>query len=83
MSLSLKRLALSLTLLAIGGGAGLLGRYFPAEKGRFEQLTTVPVAVPPVSGRPFPSGETGGTTGATTAISLRQRWKSRTGGGAN
>jgi len=32
MSLSLKRLALSLTLLAIGGGAGLLGsRYFPAE----------------------------------------------------
>jgi len=55
MSLSLKRLALSLTLLAIGGGAGLLGsRYFPAEKGRFE-LTTVP-AVPPVSGRAFPSG---------------------------
>jgi S1-C subfamily serine protease len=64
MSLSLKRLALSLTLLAIGGGAGLLGsRYFPAEKGRFEQLTTVPVAVPPVSGRAFPSGETGGTSG--------------------
>lgn len=64
MSLSLKHLALSLTLLAIGGGAGLLGsRYFPAEKGRFEQLTTVPVAVPPVSGRQFLSGEAGGTTG--------------------
>ena len=63
MSLSLKHLVLSLTLLAIGGGAGLLGsRYFPPEKGRFEQLTMVPVAVPPVSGRPFLSGETGGTT---------------------
>lgn len=64
MNLSLKHLALSLTLLAIGGGAGLLSsRYFPVEKGRFEQLTTVPVAVPPVSGRPFLSGEGGGTTG--------------------
>lgn len=65
MSLSLKQLALSLTLLAIGGGAGLLGsRYLPIENRSFKQLTTVPVAVPPVSGRTFPYGGTGGTTGS-------------------
>jgi len=81
MSLSLKRLALSLTLLAIGGGAGLLGsRYFPAEKGRFAANNGASGGAP-VSGRAFPSGETGGTR-ATTAISLRQWW-SRTGGSAN
>ena len=64
MSLSLKHLVFSLTLLAIGGGAGLLGsRYFPVENRPEDQITTVPVAVPPVSGRPFPTGATGGTIG--------------------
>lgn len=64
MSLSLKQLVLSLTLLALGGGAGLLGsRYLPVENRPFEQLRTVPVAVPPVAGRPFPSKATGGTSG--------------------
>ena len=63
MNLSLKQLVLYLTLVALGGGAGLLSsRYLPAENRPFEQLKTVPVAVPPVSGRPFPTGGTGGTT---------------------
>ncbi len=65
MSLSLKQLALSLTLLAIGGGAGFLGsRYLPAENRPFERLTTVPVAVPSASGRSFLSEGTGGTGGS-------------------
>jgi len=57
MSLSLKRLALSLTLLAIGGGAGLWVVAIFQQRRADLQLTTVPVAVPPVSGRAFPSGE--------------------------
>ena len=65
MSLSLKQLALSLTLLAIGGGVGLFGsRYLPAENHPFQQLRTVPVGVPPVSvPQRLPTGVTGGTTG--------------------
>jgi len=50
MSLSLKQLALSLTLLAIGGGAGWLGsRYFPAENRSVAHLTALPVALLSVS----------------------------------
>lgn len=65
MSLSLKQLAFSLTLLAIGGGAGLLGsRYLPVENRPFQQLRTVPVVVPPVSpARRFPAGVIGETSG--------------------
>jgi S1-C subfamily serine protease len=64
MSLSLKQLALSLTLLAIGGGAGLIGsRYLPVENHPFQQLRTVPVAVPPVSRQRFPTGVSGTTGG--------------------
>jgi len=60
----------------------LLGsRYFPAEKGRFEQLTTVPVAVLQCLGEHFHLGKLVERV-ATTAIS-RQWWKSRTGGGIN
>jgi len=64
MSLSFKQLALYLTLLAIGGGAGWLGgRYFPAENDSAERLTAVPVALPPATGRSFSSsGATEGTT---------------------
>ena len=52
MSLSLKQLVLSLTLLAIGGGAGLLGsRYLPVEKRPFQQVRTVPLVVPPTAPR--------------------------------
>lgn len=64
--ISLKQLAFSLTLLAIGGGAGLLGsRYLPVENHPFQQLRTVPVAVPPVSpAQRIPAGVIGGTTGS-------------------
>lgn len=64
MNLSLKQLTFALTLLVIGGSAGWFGsRYFPTENSPVEQLRTLPVALPPVSGRTFPSGQTGGTTG--------------------
>lgn len=64
MRLSLKQLAFSLILLAIGGGAGLLaGRYFPAETRPFERLITVPVALPPVPQQTFPSRGSVGRTG--------------------
>ncbi len=62
MSLSLKQLALSLTLLAIGGGVGLLGsRYLPVENHPFQQLRTVPIGVPPVPPVRIPSGTGEGT----------------------
>ncbi len=69
MSLSFKQLALYLTLLAIGGGAGWLGgRYFPVENGPVEGLTALPVALPPGTGRNFPSG---GVTGTKTGSNDR------------
>ncbi len=50
MGISLKRLAFSITLLAIGGGAGVLGsRYLPTPKQPFQQLTTIPVIQPPAN----------------------------------
>ena len=55
MSLSWKHLALSLTLLAIGGGAGLWSSRYLRPEPPFEQLTAVPVTIPPVSEQPFPS----------------------------
>ena len=62
MSLSFKQLALSLTLLAIGGGAGWLGgRYLSGENGSVERLTALPVALPPMTGRTFPSGRVSGS----------------------
>jgi S1-C subfamily serine protease len=51
MSFSLKKLAFSVFLLVLGGGAGLWGsRYLLSENGLPEQPQTMPVAVPPVSG---------------------------------
>lgn len=63
MSLSLKQLALSLTLLAIGGGAGLIGsRYLPRENQPFQQLRNVPMEVPSMpSGQRFTAGVTSPT----------------------
>lgn len=63
MSLSLKQLAFSLTLLAIGGGAGLIGsRYLPRENHPFQQLRNVPVEVPSMSsGQRLPAGVTSPT----------------------
>lgn len=63
MSLSWKHLTLSLTLLAIGGGAGLLSsRYLPPERP-LEHLSAVPVTIPPVSEQPFSSREFNGASG--------------------
>lgn len=63
MSLSLKQLVLSLTLLAIGGGAGLLGsRYLPVENRPFQQVRTVPLVVPPTAPR-LPTEVSRGATG--------------------
>ena len=60
MGLFLKKLALSVTLLALGGGAGLwLSRYLPLEY-RSEQPKTMPVAVPPDSGLQNSSSRMGG-----------------------
>lgn len=62
MSLSLKQLALSLTLLAIGGGVGLLSsRYLLVENHPFQQLRTVPLGVPPVPPVRIPPAVSGGT----------------------
>lgn len=50
MSVSLRQLAFSFTLLVIGGGAGIVGsRYLPAPKQPFQQLKTVPVIQPPTN----------------------------------
>ena len=63
MNLSWKQLALYFSLIALGGGAGFLSsRYLPWENRPFEQLRTVPVAVPPLIGRPFLGGAGGATT---------------------
>ncbi|WP_009630335.1 HhoA/HhoB/HtrA family serine endopeptidase [Synechocystis sp. PCC 7509] len=50
MGISLKQLAFSLTLLVIGGGAGVVGsRYLLIPKQPFQQLRTVPVIQPPTN----------------------------------
>ena len=67
MSLSLKQLVLSLTLLAIGGGAGLLGsRYLPVEKRPFQQVRTVPLVVPPTSAPRLPTEVSRGAAGRSS-----------------
>ena len=73
MRLSLKQLTFSLTLLAIGGGAGwLVSRYLPVENRSFQQqLTTVPVALPPPSPRrAFPTGENSAKTGGGNNVNF-------------
>ncbi|HIK04301.1 MAG TPA: trypsin-like peptidase domain-containing protein [Trichormus sp. M33_DOE_039] len=65
MNLSLKQLAVYLSLLAIGGGAGLLGnRYFLPHNRSFQQLKNVTVALPSETVTPNPvSGSPGAISG--------------------
>ncbi|MBW4613432.1 MAG: trypsin-like peptidase domain-containing protein [Desmonostoc vinosum HA7617-LM4] len=64
MKLSLKQLAVYLSLLAIGGGAGLFGsRYFLPQKRSFQELKNMTMALPPESVVPNSVGGTIGTTG--------------------
>lgn len=63
MNLSLKQLGLYLSLLVIGGGAGLLGsRYLLRQNDSFQELKNVTVALPPESVVPR---ATHGSIGAT------------------
>ena len=58
---SLKKMAFAVTLLALGGAAGLgSSRYLPLENTLFEQSQTIPVAHPPMSER---KNITGGMAG--------------------
>ncbi|MBD2163764.1 trypsin-like peptidase domain-containing protein [Calothrix membranacea FACHB-236] len=53
MKLSLKQLAVYISLLVIGGGAGLLGsRYLLPKRYSFQELKNVTVALPPESVTP-------------------------------
>ncbi|WP_427160463.1 HhoA/HhoB/HtrA family serine endopeptidase [Aliinostoc sp. HNIBRCY26] len=65
MNLSLKQLAVYLSLLVIGGSAGLLGsRYLIPQNRSFQQLKNVTVALPPESVTPNPvSGSPGAING--------------------
>ncbi|MBV8882822.1 MAG: trypsin-like peptidase domain-containing protein, partial [Chroococcidiopsidaceae cyanobacterium CP_BM_RX_35] len=52
----LKQLAFSLTLLAIGGGAGWFSsRYFPPQKHSMTRITAVPMALTPAPERNYTS----------------------------
>ncbi|BAY25492.1 peptidase S1 and S6 chymotrypsin/Hap [Calothrix sp. NIES-2100] len=64
MKLSLKQLAVYISLLLIGGGAGLLGsRYFLPKRYSFQELKNVTVALPPESVAPNPVSSPIGATG--------------------
>jgi hypothetical protein len=57
MKLSVKKLAVYLSLLAIGGGAGLLGGRFILPQSRpFQDLKAVTVGLPPQTVAPNPVG---------------------------
>ena len=61
---SLKNVASSVTLLALGGAAGLwVSHYLSLENGLFEQSQTIPVVVPPTSVPPNPTGGMAGIAG--------------------
>ncbi|MBD2194579.1 MULTISPECIES: HhoA/HhoB/HtrA family serine endopeptidase [Calothrix] len=64
MKLSLKQLAVYISLLLIGGGAGLLGsRYFLPKRYSFQELRNVTAALPPETAAPSPVAGPIGTTG--------------------
>lgn len=65
MKLSLKQLAVYLSLLVIGGGTGLFSsRYLLSQNYSFQQLKNVTVALPPESAVPNPpSGAIGASGG--------------------
>lgn len=56
MSLSLRQLTLSLTLLSVGGGAGwLIGRYFPLENRSMTRIQAVPMGLTKAPERDYAS----------------------------
>lgn len=65
MNLSLKQLGIYLSLVVIGGGAGLLGsRYLWTQNDSFQELKNVTMASPPESVAPrFSRGDTGASGG--------------------
>jgi S1-C subfamily serine protease len=65
MNLSLKQLGIYLSLLVVGGGAGLFGsRYLLPQNRSFQELRNVTVALPPESVVPYAgSGNTGNSGG--------------------
>ncbi|WP_341527334.1 HhoA/HhoB/HtrA family serine endopeptidase [Nostoc sp. UHCC 0302] len=64
MNLSLKQLAIYLSLVAIGGGAGLFGsRYLLPENRSFQQLKNVTITLPPESVVPNPGDGRIGASG--------------------
>ncbi|MBD2447423.1 trypsin-like peptidase domain-containing protein [Nostoc sp. FACHB-152] len=65
MNLSLKQLAIYLSLLVVGGGAGVFGsRYLLPQNRSFQELRNVTVALPPESVVPYAgSGNTGNNGG--------------------
>jgi S1-C subfamily serine protease len=65
MNLSLKQLAIYLSLLVVGGGAGLFGsRYLLPQNRLFQELRNVTVALPSETVAPYPgSGNTGNNGG--------------------
>ena len=70
MKLSAKQLAVSLSLVAIGGGAGLLGsRYLPQSRS-YNQFKNVTVALPPeaVINRPVEKSAGGSQRGEMNFI---------------
>ena len=53
MRISWKQLVIALTLMTVGGGVGLWSsRYLPLAARRYESITTVPAAIPPVPSLP-------------------------------
>ena len=64
MKLSMKQLAVYLSLLTVGGGAGLFGsRYFLPQTHSFQELRNVTVSSPPETAIPNPVGAPIGATG--------------------
>ncbi|MBE9208202.1 trypsin-like peptidase domain-containing protein [Nostoc sp. LEGE 06077] len=64
MNLSLKQLGIYVSLLLVGGGAGLFGsRYLLIQNHSFRELRNVTAALPPESVTPYAPSGTIGTTG--------------------
>ena len=70
MKLSVKQLAVSLSLVAIGGGAGLLGSRFLPQSRSYNQFKNVTVALPPetVINRPLGTSTAGNGGGEMNFI---------------
>ncbi|MEO0686997.1 MAG: serine protease, partial [Cyanobacteria bacterium J06649_11] len=70
MKLSVKQLAVSLSLVTIGGGAGLLGSRFLPQSHSSNQYKSVTVALPPeaVINRPVEKSAAGSRGGEMNFI---------------